>query len=120
MRCILNISATAMTLLVSATAVSAVEATFKSPRMHGVPIDLCYRLGDDCGQRPADVFCQSEGFQRAMKFENERRQPTRVIGERAEERKVCNGPQCTALKNVTCFAPGAKPGPAKGFPPIVD
>jgi hypothetical protein len=116
----LRIALAAAIFLTGATSASAVERTFNSPRMHGVPIDFCYKLGSDCGQRPADVFCQSEGYERAAKFDTEKRRPTRVIGERVEANKICDAAVCTAFKAVTCFANGSKPGPAKGFPPILD
>jgi hypothetical protein len=64
-------------------------------------LDVCYRLGIDCGQPAADAFCRIQDGSRpdAVKFKvRERAMLTAVLSDGAE----CDGEHCTAFDDILC------------------
>ena len=117
MQSTLKISVVGITLLLGATCVSALEANFNHPLYKdGSRLDVCFAFGQDCGQRPADVFCGVHGFERATSFETEHANPTRIAG----TGKSCTADFCEAFKSIVCFTSGAQPGRRLDWPHVID
>jgi hypothetical protein len=70
---------------------------FFAPELDGARIDACLHTGA-CGKPAADAFCRVQGYDRAMIFQREGFQTTRVI----DSDKTCSG-DCTAFRQVKCF-----------------
>jgi hypothetical protein len=113
MRSILAISFTTVCLLFVTTSASALEDTFSKPEYKdGSRLDVCYGLGQDCGQRSADTWCRIQGYEKAARFETEPAQPTRVMG----DGKRCDGAHCTGYKSIVCSTSAAKRGKQGDWP----
>jgi hypothetical protein len=113
MRCSFAITLATATLLSGTMSVRALEDTFDKPTYKdGTRLDICYGLGQDCGQRPADTWCRIQGYEKAAKFETERVRPTRVMG----DGKRCDGAHCTGYKLIVCSTSAAKRGKRGDWP----
>lgn len=113
MRHLMAISLATIGLLFAATSASALEDSFSNPEYKdGTRLDVCYGLGQACGQRSADTWCKIQGYEKAARFETERAQPTRVMG----DGKRCDGAHCTAYKLIVCFTSAAKRGKRGDWP----
>ena len=107
MQSILKMSAVGAILLLGATCVSALEGNFNQPHYKdGSRLDVCFAFGQDCGQRPADVYCRVQGYQRAASFETEHARPTQIAG----DGKTCDANFCAAFSHIVCFTPEAQRG----------
>lgn len=72
---------------------------YEAPREGGAPLDWCVSYAHDCGSPAAERFCRQMGFPHAAKFDSYHPGQTYIpLG----DNHYCNGPQCTALRNVEC------------------
>lgn len=72
--------------------------TFNNPRIRGHIVDHCSTWATNCGQGGANLFCRTQGYQRASDFDRFRPGSTYVIG----SRRVCRGRGCVGFRSVTC------------------
>jgi len=75
---------------------------FYNPMVNGYRVDICYNWGRNCGQIAANQFCQIQGYQRAIGFEQDAdigaRTPTLVVG----DNKLCSQNFCDGFKHIDC------------------
>ena len=90
--------ASAVVLLLSATAADAGVRNFFSPLLEGSRIDACLS-GGICGKPAADAFCKGQGYEKALIFQRESADGSRAI----DSASICSGSSCTVLKQVKCF-----------------
>jgi hypothetical protein len=78
---------------------NALDATFEHPLYKGGrSLDRCYYWGGhDCGQRPADLYCLVQGYERAIGFKLVPAEHTAV----AYDGRRCDG-NCIAFAQITC------------------
>jgi hypothetical protein len=82
---------------------NAETQSFHAPQYKEYLLDWCFTWGADCGQRPADAWCQSKGFDAAKSFgkwENPGK-PTKLIGGVSE---LCNEAECDSYTRITCVS----------------
>ncbi len=95
----------------------ALESTFEHPTYKKqARLDVCYVWGKQCGQQPADMYCQVQGFQRATHFETGHVRPTRL----GSNGKVCDADFCVGFKSITCFTSASQPGNGRSWPVLFD
>lgn len=95
----------------------AVEGTFTHPTFKGQGrLDACYFWGRDCGKKPADTYCQVQGYGWAVRFETEPFRPTRIAG----DGKVCDASFCMGFKSITCGTTAAQRGETRRWPQRID
>lgn len=80
---------------------------FEQPRVEatGRRLDWCSLWGGkDCGQKPADSFCNQKGYGRAGSFELEpnvgRQEPTQLFGQQVNT--VCDAKGCAGFRFIEC------------------
>jgi hypothetical protein len=76
---------------------------FFKPKYNGVRLDFCYQGGSGCGKQAADAWCDSEGFDEAIKF-----QIASGIGPLKPTIQIGSGqtlilPLANAFKSITCI-----------------
>jgi hypothetical protein len=90
--------AIAAMLLMSLTAgAEAGVRNYFSPKLEGTRIDACMAEGG-CGKPVADAFCKTQGYDKALIFQREAFQSTRVL----DSGETCTA-SCTAFKQIKCF-----------------
>jgi hypothetical protein len=92
----LSILAAAATLC-TVTAAEAGVRNFFSPLLEGARLDACLS-GGECGKPAADAFCKAQGYDKALIFQREDFQSTRVLDSGA----TCST-SCTAFRQIKCF-----------------
>lgn len=79
---------------------SASVRNFFSPESEGSRVAACLASNSECGKPAADAFCRAQGYDKAVLFERETHSLTRSIA----TGETCEGPSCTAFKQVKCFS----------------
>ncbi len=87
-----------------------VTRTFERPTVNDVRLDWCKHLGSQCGAPAADLFCQQQGYSKAVRFMIEPGigafgVPTVLFG----DGRICRSPLCSGFLAITC----AKAAPAE-------
>jgi hypothetical protein len=72
--------------------------TIEWPRVNGIAVDHCQHLGQNCEGGGAHLFCQRQGYARAVTWMRYNPGQTFVIG----SGQVCNGDHCVGYSTVTC------------------
>jgi len=93
------IRASAVTLLLLAISAGAEAGVrnFFSPALEGARLDACLS-GGDCGKPAADAFCKTQGYDKALIFQREAHQSTRIL----DSEQTCSN-SCTAFRQIKCF-----------------
>jgi hypothetical protein len=95
-----NITRAAAAFLLLASVSTGAEAgvrNFFSPALDGARLDACLS-GGDCGKPAADAFCKSQGYDKALIFQREAYQSTRIL----DSEQTCSD-SCTAFRQIKCF-----------------
>lgn len=75
---------------------------FRRPEFRGYRLDWCRVWAGECGQPAAQAFCESEGYDRVVRFRIAEnigdRTPTRVIG----SSQVCADRGCDGFRVIVC------------------
>ncbi|SDP84168.1 hypothetical protein [Desulforhopalus singaporensis] len=71
---------------------------FANPSYGGKFVDWCLHWGKDCGAPAATAFCNINGYQRAVDWHAEPRNPTYVLG----DNKECTFDFCNGFSSITC------------------
>ncbi|MCP4319300.1 MAG: hypothetical protein GY789_25775 [Hyphomicrobiales bacterium] len=87
-----------------------VTRTFNTPTINGVRLDWCKFFGSQCGEPAAELFCQQNGYTRAVRFSIDPGLgafgvPTVVFG----DGRLCRAAICSGFRAITC----AKPAPVE-------
>lgn len=99
-----------------APAALALEATFEHPTYKKqARLDACYFWGRECGRKPADTYCQVQGYERSVRFETEPVRPTRL-----PTGKTCDAEFCRGFKSITCFTSASQRGRTTYWPQRID
>lgn len=100
---------------------------FADPEIAGRPIDICLdQHGQKCGNDTANLFCELQGFERALGrwlIGNQGMQTIRIGDNSFCTKTQPNGTwDCDALLNVTCLkdSDGADPGSGSLAPPPME
>ena len=76
--------------------------TYSLPKYRGVHLNVCYTWGQNCGAKPANEWCKTQGYKQAVNWAKiDRKQlnkPTRVMGSNA----VCDAGACSGFSSITC------------------
>ncbi|MEX3006917.1 hypothetical protein [Hoeflea sp. TYP-13] len=91
-----------------------VTRTFSTPTINGVRLDWCKHWGSQCGAPAAELFCQQNGYARAVRFSIDPGLgafgvPTVVFG----DGRLCRAAICSGFRAITC----AKPAPVEAKKP---
>lgn len=81
------------------------DGRYPAPLLGAMPVDWCRTYGVDCGQPAADLFCGSQGFDRASAWYWAPMPETIVLG----DLRLCAGAPCYALVDVVCTGGAALP-----------
>lgn len=102
---LLKLVTAAILVLVAVTAAQATETKFNTPMWNGDRLDWCLNGSTGCGKDAADAFCETRGYESAIKFEQAAsigsQQKTRLIATGA----VCDQNFCDGFKSITCSTP---------------
>lgn len=74
------------------------DGRYPAPMLGTMPVDWCRTYGIDCGQTGADLFCRTQGFDRAGAWAWAVMPETVVLG----DLRLCAGAPCHALVDVVC------------------
>lgn len=107
MQSLLRNSVLILALLSLASEALAEDRTFNNPRTGDGEerLDWCLNWARDCGKPVADMFCKKWRFTGAKDFRAESNiGRTRLITSvyDIDRNVVCNGPNCTGFKYITC------------------
>jgi hypothetical protein len=103
--------------MMTATAALALEGTFQQPTYkRQARLDVCYFWGRECGRKPADTYCQVQGYERSVRFETEHVRPTRL----ASGGKICDAEFCVGFKSITCTTSASQRGKTTYWPQRID
>ncbi|HON78359.1 MAG TPA: hypothetical protein PK544_07705 [Spirochaetota bacterium] len=80
-------------------AIMASGTRYDRPMINGIRLDWCRDYATDCGDKAADIFCQSKGHSRSLKWETEDGGGRTII---ISDNEICRGSHCTAFKYVIC------------------
>ncbi len=95
---------------------SALEGTFTRPTYNKqARLDACYFWGRECGRKPADTYCQVQGYERSVRFETEHVRPTRLVSG-----KTCDAEFCMGFKSITCVTSAPQRGKTTYWPQRLD
>ena len=79
-----------------------IKKIFDKPSLSGQRIHFCFKPGNGCGNKAADAFCDINGFDKAISFQ----QSTVLLGAKAPRfignGQICVGLECSGFKNITC------------------
>jgi hypothetical protein len=93
------------TLVMSSTlAANDFSAFYKTPEVRGLFVDWCHKWGQNCGQKAANAFCRTAGYEEAEGFHWETghasvTKPALVLG----DEQLCRDAGCGVLLNVRCL-----------------
>jgi hypothetical protein len=80
--------------------------TFNTPTINGVRLDWCRHFGTQCGEPAANLFCQRQGFTRAVRFSidpgiGRTGVPTVILA----DGQLCRAAICSGFRAITCARP---------------
>jgi hypothetical protein len=77
---------------------------FIRPGVAGVRLDWCAGPGPNrgCGPPAAQLFCQNEGYSRAVSMVEEQGVGLAEQTRRIAENRACRGPNCSGFLSITC------------------
>ena len=79
-----------------------VKKDFVKPALNGQRIHYCFKPGGGCGKKAADAFCDIQGYDEAIAFQ----QSNVLLGAKAPRfigtGQICNGLECVGFKGITC------------------
>ena len=102
MRLFLTASLTVLNLLIWAAQARAQDRRYDRPTFLGQRVDWCTTWGAQCGQRAADVFCNTRLRYRARDFRIQFDVgPTRLVG----SYQICGFPGCDGFEYIVCTDP---------------
>ncbi len=105
-----------LALIPTGVTAQEVTRTFEQPTINGVRVDWCKHLASQCGAPAADLYCQEQGYQRAVRFLIDPGigafgVPTVFFG----DGRICRSPICSGFIAITCAKQAdAQPQQPKG------
>lgn len=79
-----------------------VKKDFVKPSLNGQRIHYCFKPGGGCGKKAADAFCDIQGYDEAIAFQ----QSNVLLGAKSPRfigtGQICNGLECVGFKGITC------------------
>jgi len=92
--------------LASINSVQAEVRRFADPKMGGDPVSYCAAAGEVCGERVADSWCRSQGFQSAVDWSVRLGRDAATRTRAIDSEVICRGAHCESFASISCETSG--------------
>lgn len=95
-----------LAVLTGVTSAHAEVRSFADPKHGGYAVSYCSANGDVCGERVADAWCRSHGFQSAVDWSVRLGRDLSTTTLAIDSEALCRGAQCESFASISCETPG--------------
>ena len=96
-------------LVAGVNGANAAARNFFSPSMLGDRIAFCTQSSDECGKPVADAWCVQQGFDRAMRFQRDRKSITEngIAIRAVDTGNIYTGSRKISFRQIKCYSSGS-------------